>query len=347
MTLSVIQLREVLKVPERGRIDFHETLGLGLSDLLDHWRGGHLPMVRTVVHEINFDDVPISQGGDYAEVIDRRYKTSHGVEFVAYKHTYDTSTGLSGFEPAQGGYFGYDQPRWVEPHVFAVGDHGSGPSHLALSEPNAINVNGITGDVSGQCLRNDDAIRINFDPPAGVVKIDTQCWYLPSDVPQVTGNWPMLQAYDADGNLLDEMQAPYATGTPARTLCVSSWANDIAYVMVTVNNHFHGDGPVAVFDNLVWTTIEFVLRSLQALREAPPVARGAWVDPMAHRIQALQRTQQRLQDRLAQVAEGGLAAQLQDDMAALTRQTEALKACYRKATGDTANRSAAHDAPTA
>lgn len=337
MTSTVLQLRDALQVPARGPIDFRAVLGTSLAEALVRWRKGHFPMPRKVVQRLDFDDVQFPPGGDLAEVIDTRYQASHGVTFQHYKHTYDWATQVSGFEPAQGHYFGVDHPQWIEPHVYAVGDHGTAASRLSVSKPNAINVGGYSGLAPGQLLGNDDAIRINFDPPTGAVQIDSDYRISALDQGRPIWNWPQLLAYDADGCLLDQAEAPHGG-----TLAVSSWAGDIAYVMVTVNNHYAGVEPWGIFDNLAWISVEFVLRCLHKQRETPPpLPRSALVDQVIHRIGDVQLAQNRLRKRLAKVADAALAAQLQADLDDMAQQTEALMACYRRITRDPAPSGAA------
>lgn len=344
MSSTVTALREALKVPGKGRIDFQGQFGSSLGTLFDRFHQGHFPVPKEVVHKLGFDDVVATHGPDYAEIIDTRYLATDGVSFQAYRHTYDWATQLSGFEPLEAHYYGNEHPYWVEPHVYAVADHGTPADYQALSKPNCLNVNNWSGEVASQLMTPDHAIRINFQLPACAVKIRCDYRIHFTDKGKPIYNWPQMLAYDAAGTLLDQDEAPYGG-----TLEVSSWANDIAYVMVTVNNHWAGVEPYGVFDDLEWTTVEFVLRVLKKLREAPPpVPRGALVDQVLHRLQDLELAQQRLQDRLAGLGEnpaaeelGRALPQLRAGLAALQEQAASLQAFYRKLTQHTANRSSA------
>lgn len=338
MTSSIQALREALKVPLRGRIDFQDVLGSSLSEAIDRWKQGHFPMRRHIVHRINFDDFTVNPGGNYAEIIDDRYKASHGVEFRPFKHIYVPLPGPPGFEAMQPHFVGYDNPKWVEPHVWAVADWGLKSTSQALSSPNCVNVShDRTGEVNGQWMSHEKAIRINFDPPACAVQMRSN--YKPS-APGQSGtihNWPQMLAYNNADELLSMVGGRFGG-----LLTVSSWADDIAYVMVTVDNQYAGPEPLGLFDDLQWTTIEFVLQIMKKLRDAPkPVPRGALVDQVLHRIEGLQVAQQRLQKRLAQVGDAKLAAQLQADWAEAMTQTDALLGTYRKATHDTLDHTAA------
>ncbi len=334
MTTAIKSLREELGVPPSGPIDFHSVLGTTLTEALDRWRKGHIPMPRKTVHNINFDEPSIMPSGAHCAIIDSAYKVIQGIEFLPYRHTYDWATAISGFEPAQGRYVGYDQPVWYEPHVYAVADRNNVVDNYSISKPRAVNVGDDAFGGPTQLLSNDNAIRINFDSPVCTVQMASDYRISHKDQGKPIWNWPQMFAYDSGGNLLHQDEAPYGG-----ELMVSSWAGDIAYVIVTVNNHYAGVEPRGIFDDLRWTTIEFVLRSIKKMRQAPaPVPRSALIDQVIHRIAELQVSQRRLQKRFAKVTDAELAAQLHTDLATMAKQTDGLLQFYRKITKDTANR---------
>ena len=327
------RLRDLLDVPLSGTIDFKHVLGSSLGDALDRFRKGHFPMPKKTVHQINFDEPFINTSSLASAVIDTAYKADQGVEFLPCLHTYDWATQASGFEPMQPRAIDSDPTRWESPHVFAVHDSASPQFRFSASQPNCLNVGYAGGGGLSQLLDNRHAVRINFDKPACAVQIQSDYRIHHEDQGKPIWNWPQLLAYNADGTLLDQDEAPHGG-----MLSVSSWTDDIAYVMVTVNNHYSGVEPYGIFDNLTWTTIEFVLRYLKKLRDAPkPVPRGALIDQVGHRLAELQTTQRRLQRRLAKLDDAELATQLRADVAELQQQTESLQRFYSKATQATAN----------
>lgn len=332
MVHNVMQLKEILGVPKSGTIDFRAVLGTTLSDMLKRFGNGHFPMPRKTVHRITFDEPLVSTSPSSSAIIDTLYKATQGVEFAPCLHTYDWATHTAGFEPMQPRSVGGDLSTWEEPHVFAVHDSASTQFRLSTSLPNTVNVGYGSGGSLSQLLPNTRAVRINFEQPACAVQMNSDYRIHHEDRDEPISNWPQMLAYAADGTLLDQDEAPYGG-----LLTVSSWADDIAYVMVTVDNRWGGVEPLGVFDDLSWTTIEFVLRYLHKLRNAPkPVPRRALVDQVGQILAQVQAAQLRLQQRLTQVADADLAAKLQADMADLQQQTLALQRSYNRATRDTA-----------
>ncbi len=334
--INIQQLKAELQVPDRGAIDFRGLLGGSFNDALARHFNGHILMPTKTVHQINFEEALVSTGNSVNAVIDTLYKADHGVVFSPFVHTYDWATQVSGFTPMQPRALGGDFASWEEPHVFAVHDSVSPNAGYSSSPPNSLNVGYGSGSYLSQLMDNRHAVRIDFDKPACAVQIQSDYRIHHEDQGKPIWNWPQLLAYSADGSLLGQDEAPYGG-----LLSVSSWSDDIAYVMVTVNNHFAGVEPFGIFDNLRWTNIEFVLRYLRKLRNTPkPVPRGALIDQVGHRLAELQTTQGRMQThlaKLAQLADPALAAPLRADLAALQQQTESLQRFYSKATSDTAN----------
>lgn len=332
MVHDIMQLKEILGVPKSGTIDFRAVLGSSFNDMLERFRNGHFPVRKKTVHRITFDEPLVSTSSLSSAVIDTLYKATHGVEFVPCLHTYDWATDTAGFEPMQPRSVSGDFSSWEEPHVFAVHDSASPQFRFSTSPPNTVNVGYGSGSSLSQLLPNTRAIRINFDQSACAVQMRSDYRIHHEDRDDPISNWPQLLAYAADGTLLDQDEAPYGG-----VLAVSSWADDIAYVMVTVDNRWGGVEPLGIFDDLSWTTVEFVLRYLHKLRSAPkPVPRRALMDQVGQRLAQVQATQLRLQHRLTQVADADLAALLQVDMAELQQQTQALQRSYSRATRDTA-----------
>lgn len=328
MSHSIADLRKTLAAPPRGRIDFDDVLGSSLSRLLDRWRKGHFPMPAEVVRNLNFDDVLATALQPACVVIDTHYQPTHGVRFSPYLHTYDPQTQLSGFEPCPGRWVGVDHPTWHDPHVYVVRDSVYPQSRYSLSPPGSLNVGDEANGGPSQLMTAQRAIRIDFDDPVAAVNLGCDYRIHFEDKDRPIWNWPQMLAYDAAGTLLDEVEAPYGG-----QLCVSSWAGDIAYVMVTINNHWAGVEPYGIFDDLSWTRIEFVLRMMSKLRSMPPpVSRGHAVDEVQHRMAEIQATEQRLARRLAKLDAGELTAQLQAELSALAQQTESLRAHYQRLT---------------
>lgn len=337
MSTSIQALRDALKVPERGAIDFRATLGGTLGEFLERWRKGHFPMPRHVVRHIDFDDLPAPAGSHSTHVIDSHYQATHGVGFEPLHHTYDLSTHKSGFEPMQAHYeyTGSGDLRWVEPHVWAVGNWGLPSTSQALSDPYCIVA--ADGEAYDQGMPASRAIRIRFDPAACAVRMGSNFKVRYEDRNETVHNWPQMLAFNEAGELLDQHEAPYGG-----ELVVSSWAGDIASVIVTVNNEWAGPEPLGIFDDLQWTSIEFVLLAMKKLRDAPrPTPRGALADQVIRRIDALQRAQQRLHERLAALPAEGDAARLQSESAEVLAQGEALMRLYQRITRDTVSRSSA------
>lgn len=333
--INIQELRATLKIPDRGRINFKDVLGVRYSDALERFLKGHFTMPKNTVHRISFDEPFVDTSfAATREVIDTLYKADHGVSFAPFVHTYDWATQVSGFEPMPPRLPAGDFARWEEPHVFAVHDSASPQFRFSTSAPNSMSV-GFADGVS-QLMDNSVAVRITFERPACAVQIQSDYRRQHEDQGKPIWNWPQMLAFSADGTLLDQDEAPYGG-----LLSVSSWAEDIAYVMVTVNNHYAGVEPFGIFDNLQWTTIEFVLLYLRKLRNTPkPVPRGALTDQVGHRLAELQTTQRRMQTNLAKLAaqaDTELANPVRADLAALQQQTESLQRFYSKATQDTAN----------
>ncbi|MEJ6007270.1 hypothetical protein WG899_17105 [Paucibacter sp. AS339] len=330
---EIQRLIEILELPKSGPIDFKHLLDGSFNDALTRFRKGHFPMRKKVVHQISFDEPFVSTSSAASMVIDTLYKADQGVEFLPCLHTYDWATQVSGFEPMEPRPVYSDPTSWEVPHVFAVHDSASPQFRFSTSQPNSLNVGYGGGSSLSQLMTNRYAVRINFERPACAVQIQSDYRIHHEDQGKPIHNWPQMLAYSADGTLLDQDDAPYGG-----MLCVSSWADDIAYVMVTVNNHYAGVEPFGIFDNLSWTTIEFVLRYVQKLRQAPkPVPRGALIDQVGHRLSEIQTTQRRLQRHLAKLDDAELASQLRADLAELQQQTESLQRFYSAATHDTAN----------
>jgi hypothetical protein len=328
MSRSIADLRKTLAVPLSGRIDFNDAVGGSLSRLLDRWRKGHFPMPTEVVRHLNFDDVLTTANQPDCVEIDTHYQATHGVRFSPYLHTYDPQTQTSGFEPCPGRWVGVDHATWCAPHVYAVRDSVYPNSRYALSPPGSIAVSDEGNSSPSQLMSAQRAIRIDFDVAVGAVNLGCDYRIQFEDKDRPIWNWPQMLAYDAAGKLLDQVEAPYGG-----QLCVSSWGGDIAYVMVTVNNHWAGVEPYGIFDDLSWTRIEFVLRVMSKLRAMPPaVSRGHAVDEVQHRLAEIQATEQRLARRLAKLEAGELAAQLQADLSALSQQTESLRTHYQRLT---------------
>lgn len=328
MSRSIADLRKTLAVPLSGRIDFNAVLGSSLSRFLERWRKGHFPVPTEVVRSLNFDDVLATANHPECVEIDTHYQPTHGVRFSPYLHTYDPQTRASGFEPCPGRWVGVDHPTWYDPHVYAVRDSVYPTSHFSLSPPGSLNVGDEASGGPGQLMTAQRAIRIDFDVPVGAVNLGSDYRIHFEDKDRPIWNWPQMLAYDAAGTLLDQVEAPHGG-----QLCVSSWADDIAYVMVTVNNHWAGVEPYGIFDDLSWTRVEFVLRIMSRLRSVPPaVPRGQAVDEVQHRLAEMQATEQRLALRLQKLDAGELTAQVQAELSALTRQTESLRAHYQRLT---------------
>lgn len=337
MTSIIDSLRDELRVPLHGPIDFRALLGTSLPEALDRWHRGHVHIPKRTVQRITFDEPSVITAGAHCTPIDQAYLASHGLQFLPYQHTYDWSTGVSGFEPAQGRFIGQDPAMWYEPHVYAVADRSIADNY-SLSKPCSINVGDEAFGGPTQLMSNDKAIRINFDVPVCAVQIRCDFRISHEDQGKPIWNWPQMLAYDSSDKLLHQAEAPYGG-----TLNVSSWAGDIAYVIVTVNNHFAGVEPWGIFDDLVWTKLEFVLLNLKKLRQTPePVARSALVDQVQHRINELQIAQKRLHKRISKMADLGNRTQLDADITAIMKQTEAFSTFYRKITEDTANRTSAN-----
>jgi hypothetical protein len=328
MSRSIADLRKTLAVPLSGRIDFDEVLGSSLSRLLDRWRKGHFPMPTEVVRTLNFDDVLGTANQPDCVEIDNHYQPTHGVRFSPWLHTYDAQARTSGFEPCPGRWVGVDHPTWYDPHVYAVRDSVYPQSRYSLSPPGTLNVGDTAHGGPGQLMTAQRAIRIDFDVAVGAVNLGCDYRIHHEDKDRPIWNWPQMLAYDATGKLLDQVEAPYGG-----QLCVSSWAGDIAYVMVTVNNHWAGVEPYGIFDDLSWTRLEFVLRTLSRLRSVPrAVPRGQAVDEVQNRLAEIQATEQRLARRLAKLDAGELTAQLLAELSALTQQTESLRTHYQRLT---------------
>jgi hypothetical protein len=323
MTSSIADLRKTLAVPLSGRIDFDDVFGGSLSRMLDRWRKGHFPVPKNVVRSLDFDDVLAANSLRDCVEIDTHYQSTHGVRFSPYLHTSDSQ-----FEPCPGRWVDVDHPTWYDPHVYAVRDSVYPNSAYALSPPGSLNVGDMAYGGPDQLMHAHHAIRIDFDVAVGAVTLGSDFRRHKEDEGRTIANWPLMQAYDAAGTLLDDARAPY--GGP---LCVSSWAGDIAYVMVTIDNQWAGVQPYGIFDNLSWVRLEFVLRIMSRLRSNPPaVPRGQAIDEVQHRLADIAATEQRLSRRLALLEAGDLAAQLQADLSVLTRQTESLRTHYQRLT---------------
>jgi hypothetical protein len=318
----------LLGLRPKGSIDFEATFGMSFPELLDKWKIGHVRIPVNVVQEITFDEITVSvTPGGHSAIIDNYYQNSRGVVFSPYDHTFDYATGESGFSPKQGRSVGYDHPKWYDPHVYAVSDYGSySPGeNYSISHPNCVNIGDDAYGGPTQLLACDNAIKAAFSTSPYIVSIDTDYRIEPEDQERPIDNWPQMFAYDENDNLLDQKDSPHGG-----SITVSDVEQRIAYVMLTVNNHFAGVEPLGIFDNLIWTTFEFVEKSLRMLHSGSlPVPRRDTMARMIAQLNDLKEAQKNLQNHLRRSGPGKPPIQIRKELDAMTKQTEELITFYR------------------
>ncbi len=252
------ELMKYANLPDFGPIDFDSLYGMSFVQALNHLqKERHILTTRWMSNNITFDEIAIdAHVGSHIAIIDDYYKLTHNVELRPYTHGIDANNvhTFSEMQPVNTGT--YFSPKWHDPHVFAVADVPCTPAeNFSLSPPNVVNVGTDVYSGMTELFNAGSALKVSFLKGACHVSIDTDFRIHWTDKGKPINNWQRMFAYDKNDNLIAESTKWGGMGT----LSVSDWSGNIAYVMITIDHTYTGITPLAIFDNLSWTTIEYVV----------------------------------------------------------------------------------------